>query len=344
MADLGRYEDVSCLIENTPLIKLNGFSQKYGCPIYAKVEGFNPGHSTKDRIVNFMLNRAEEEGLIKDGATIVEATSGNTGFSLAMLCAVKGYKCVLFVKDKVSADKIAMLKAMGADVRLCPAKVDPDSPESYYNQAKSYSETHDNCYYLNQNYNTNNAEAHYNSTGPEIWKQSEGKITHFVACLSTGGTISGSAKYLKEQNKEVEVIAVDSNGSALTEYFESGVKPTENKHKTRLEGVGKNIIPANVYFDQIDQFVQVKDEESAYAVRNLAQTEGIFAGYSSGAAVEGLKAISPQLNKNSFVVVLFPDHGSRYLSKVFSDQWMSENDFINEDDVYTNNELSNVIK
>ena len=332
MKDTGRHDDLSQMIGGTPLIKLRSLSKLYGCEVYCKYEGFNPGHSTKDRIVKFMLEKAEKEGVLKKGDTVIEATSGNTGFSLAMLCAIKGYHCVLFVKDKASKDKIGMLKAMGADVRLCPAAVDPEDPRSYYSQAKALASELPNSYYLNQNYNTNNAEAHYNSTGPEIWRQTEGKITHLVSVLSTGGTISGTAKFLKEQKPEVKVIAADSNGSALTEYFETGKKPEENRHKTYLEGVGKNIIPANVYFDKIDQFVQVDDERSAYCVRKLAVTEGILAGYSSGASLDGLHHISDQLDKNSFVVLLFHDHGSRYLSKVFNDEWMEEVGFDQEDE------------
>ncbi len=329
MEQLCRYEDILETIGNTPLIKLQGLSNHFQIPVYAKLESFNPGHSTKDRIARYMIEKAEREGRIKPGGTIIEATSGNTGFSIAMISSVKGYKCVLTVKDKVSKDKIALLKTMGAEVIMCPKDVAADDPRSYYETAKRLSKEIPNSFYLNQNYDPGNSEAHYYSTGPEVWRQTQGRITHFVACTSTGGTISGTGKYLKEQRPDVKVIGVDANGSVLEHYHQTGEYDPNIPGSTQLEGVGKNIIPGNVDFDTIDQFIKVGDRESAINARTLVKQEGILVGYSSGAAIEGMKKLGPQLNANDFVVLLFPDHGSRYLAKIYNDQWMKSQGFVN---------------
>ena len=323
------FDSVLDLIGNTPMIKLkkitSGFKGKY----LAKVEAFNPGHSSKDRIALYILEQAEKQGILKPGDTIIETTSGNTGFSIAMVSVIKGYDCILAVSSKSSADKIDMLKNMGAKVYVCPANVSADDPRSYYQVAKRLHEEIKGSVYINQYFNQLNIDAHYNSTGPEIWNQTEGKITHLVACSGTGGTISGTAKYLKEQNPNIKVIGVDAYGSVLKKYHETRAFDDKEIYPYRIEGLGKNLIPTATDFDVIDEFIKVTDEESAHTARELAQTEGLFVGYTSGAAMQALK----QLNEsNTFkdtdnVVVIFPDHGSRYMSKIYSDKWMNEQGF-----------------
>lgn len=325
----GTYNNVLELIGHTPLVKINKVGKEVPGEVYAKLECYNPGHSTKDRIAIHIIEEAERKGLLKPGATIVETTSGNTGFSVAMVSIVKGYKCILAVSDKTKEEKIAYLKALGARVFICPANVPADDPRSYYEVAKRIAAETPNSIYINQYFNKKNTEAHYLTTGPEIWEQTKGKITHLIGCCGTGGTLSGSARYLKEQNPEVKIIGVDAYGSILKKYHETGVVDKDEIYPYRIEGLGKNLVPTATDFDVIDKFIKVTDEESAYRTREIALKEGIMGGYTSGAAMQAYKQLASELTDDSHVVVLFPDHGSRYITKVFSDEWMKEQGFTN---------------
>jgi len=320
-------ESVLETIGNTPLVRLQNL-QGIRAKVLAKVEACNPGLSAKDRIVRYMVAKAEQLGKVKPGATIIEATSGNTGFSLALNCATKGYKCILTVSSKTSKEKIQGLKALGAEVIVCPKDVAPEDPRSYYSQAKSLAKRIPNSYYLNQNFNTDNMEAHYLTTGPEIWYQTGEKITHYVCCAGTGGTISGTGRYLKEQNPDIKVIAVDGEGSVLKKYHETGIYDRSVIRPIRIEGLGKTIIPANMDFAVIDEFMRVSDKNAALKVRELAKEEGLFVGYSSGAALQAVYQMADELTEDDVVVILLSDHGSRYLSKIFNDLWMKEQGFI----------------
>lgn len=323
------FDNVLDLVGKTPLIKLNKIASKFKGNFYAKVESFNPGHSSKDRIALYIIEQAEKKGILSPGDTIIETTSGNTGFSIAMVSIIKGYDCVLAVSSKSSADKIDMLKTMGAKVYVCPAHVSADDPRSYYQVAKRLHEEIKGSVYINQYFNELNIDAHYKSTGPEIWNQTEGKITHLVACSGTGGTISGTAKYLKEQNPNIKVIGVDAFGSVIKKYHETREFDEKEIYPYRIEGLGKNLIPTATDFDVIDEFVKVTDEESAHTARAIAKTEGLFVGYTSGAAMQAIKQLGEQgeFKRGDNVVVIFPDHGSRYMSKVYSDKWMNEQGF-----------------
>jgi cystathionine beta-synthase len=320
------------LIGNTPLLKLNKLTENYQGSFYAKMEAFNPGHSAKDRIAAFIIDEAERTGILKKGSTIIETTSGNTGFSIAMVSIVKGYKCILAVSSKSSQDKIDMLRCMGAEVYVCPAHVSADDPRSYYEVAKRLHQETENSIYINQYFNKLNIEAHYRTTGPEIWEQTKGQITHFIACSGTGGTISGTARFLKEMNPEIRVIGVDAYGSVLKKYHETGKIDKNEIYPYRIEGLGKNLIPDATDFDIIDTFIKVTDKESALTAREIARSEGIFAGYTSGAVIQAVKQLHAggEFNKDSKVVVIFPDHGSRYMSKVYSDKWMEAQGFLEE--------------
>lgn len=328
MRHLNRYDNILDLIGKTPMVKLRKMSELSRTHVYAKMECFNPGQSVKDRIAYHMINRAEMDGKLRKGSTIIEATSGNTGFSVAMISAMKGYKCILTVKDKASEDKVKMIKALGAKVIKCPSGVPGNHPDSYYSRAQKLSEEIPGAYYLNQNFDKGNSEAHYLTTGPEIWEQSEGRITHFVASASTGGTISGAGKFLKERNPNIKIYGVDSEASILKQYHETGTY-TEPKTSSSLEGVGKNIIPSNVNFEIIDEFIKVSDRDSSMAARYLARTEGIMAGYSSGAVLAALWQLRSTIEVGDFLVVLFPDHGSRYLTKIYDPVWLRRMGFIN---------------
>ncbi|WP_250436675.1 PLP-dependent cysteine synthase family protein [Hanstruepera flava] len=323
------FDNVLDLIGNTPLIKLNTITESLKGKYFAKVEAFNPGHSSKDRIALYIIEQAEKKGILKPGDTIIETTSGNTGFSIAMVSIIKGYNCILAVSSKSSADKIDMLKTMGAKVYVCPAHVSADDPRSYYQVAKRLHEEIKGSVYINQYFNELNIDAHYSSTGPEIWNQTEGKITHLVACSGTGGTISGTAKYLKEQNPNIKIIGVDAYGSVLKKYHETREFDEKEIYPYRIEGLGKNLIPSATEFDVIDEFVKVTDEESAHTAREIAKTEGLFVGYTSGAAMQAVKQLNDDevFGPNDVVVVIFPDHGSRYMSKIYSDKWMNEQGF-----------------
>lgn len=327
--DIQAYNSVLELIGNTPLVKLNRIVEGIPGNFYAKVESFNPGHSTKDRIALYIIEEAESRGILKPGDTIVETTSGNTGFSLAMVSIIKGYECVLAVSSKSSKDKIDTLKNMGAKIYVCPANVSADDPRSYYQVARRLHSEIKGSLYINQYFNELNIDAHYKSTGPEIWEQTGGQITHFVACSGTGGTISGTARYLKEQNPNIKVLGVDAFGSVLKKYHETREFDEKEIYPYRIEGLGKNLIPTATDFDVIDKFVKVSDEESAHTARELVLKEGMFLGYTSGAAIQGIKAFAEEgeFDSDSKVVVILPDHGSRYLSKVFSDDWMNQQGF-----------------
>lgn len=324
------FDNVLGLIGNTPLIKLNKITSNFKGDYLAKVEAFNPGHSSKDRIALYIIEEAERKGIIKPGDTIVETTSGNTGFSIAMVSIIKGYKCILAVSSKSSADKIDMLRTMGAKVYVCPAHVSADDPRSYYEVAKRLHQEVKGSVYINQYFNELNIQAHYKTTGPEIWRQTDGKITHLVACSGTGGTISGTAKYLKEQNPKIKVIGVDAFGSVLKKFHETKEFDAEEIYPYRIEGLGKNLIPTATNFDIIDKFVKVTDEESAHSAREIARTEGLFVGYTSGAAIQAIKQLEAdgEFKEEDVIVTIFPDHGSRYMSKIYSDKWMEEQGFL----------------
>lgn len=328
-------DSVLDVIGHTPMIRLKSISKFAGCTVLAKVEGFNPGLSTKDRVAIEVIERAEKEGKILPGGTIIESTSGNTGFSLAMACIVKGYQCILTIPDKSAEEKISQLKALGARVVVCPSSVAPEDPMSYYSQAQRISEEIKNSFYVNQYFNAANRIAHYKSTGPEIWQQSGGLVTHYIATCGTGGTLSGVAQYLKEQNSEIEVIGVDAFGSILKKYHETGEVDMNESYPYTLEGVGKNIIPSNVQFQLIDRFLKVDDKNSAFRARQLAKREGIFAGYSSGAALQAVYQLRNELRPEHIVVVLLPDHGSKYLSKIYNNGWMQKQGFIRSISKYT---------
>ncbi len=313
------------------MVRLNTVTKDIPAKVYAKLESCNPGHSTKDRIALHIIENAEKKGLLTSESVIVETTSGNTGFSVAMVSIVKGYQCILAVSDKTKAEKIAYLKALGAQVYVCPANVAAEDPRSYYEVAKRIAEETPNSVYINQYFNELNIEAHYQTTGPEIWEQTEGKITHLFACTGTGGTLSGSAKYLKEKNPDIKIIGVDADGSILKGYHETGnINPLDIK-PYQIEGMGKNLLPSALLFDKIDEFVKVNDEMSAYRTREIALKEAIMGGYTCGAVTQALiqYANSHPFKESDLVVLIFPDHGSRYITKVYSDQWMAQQGFVN---------------
>lgn len=323
------YSNVLELIGNTPMVRLNKVVEGIPAKIYAKLEAFNPGHSVKDRIALHIIEEAERKGILKTGATIVETTSGNTGFSLAMISIIRGYQCILAVSDKTKPEKIAFLKALGAKVYVCPANVAADDPRSYYEVAKRIASQTPNSIYINQYFNELNIDAHYQTTGKEIWEQTEGKITHLFACTGTGGTLSGAAKYIKEKNPNVKIIGIDADGSILKTYHETGEINQSEIHSYQIEGLGKNLIPDTVLFDKIDEYIRVHDEDSAYMTREIALKEAIMGGYTTGAVIQGLKqyAEKNRLKEDDFIVVIFPDHGSKYMTKVYSDEWMAEQGF-----------------
>ena len=328
--NIDAHENILALIGNTPLIKLNKSVKDYKGKFFAKYEANNPGHSNKDRIALHIVETAEKEGLINENTTIIETSSGNTGFSLSMVAMVKGYKCIVAVSNKSSKDKIDMLKAMGAEVHVCPASVPAKDPRSYYEVAKRIHKETPGSIYINQYFNELNVEAHYQTTGPEIWEQTNGKITHLVAAAGTGGTISGVGKYLKEQNPAIKILGVDAFGSVLKKYHETGKFDENEIGPYRIEGLGKNLIPSATNFDVIDVFEKVTDKSSAFKAREIVKKEGIFPGYTSGAVMQATEQYEQKgmFDKNSHVVLIFPDHGSRYMNKIYSDIWMKEQGFL----------------
>jgi len=318
------------LVGETPLVKLNRVAKHFKGSYFAKLEAFNPGLSQKDRIALHIIENAEKKGIIKKNSTIVETTSGNTGYSLAMISLVKGYKCILAVSDKSSQDKIDLLKTMGADVHVCPANVPADDSRSYYEVAKRiHKETKDSVY-INQYFNELNIDAHYKTTGPEIWQQTQGKITHLVVASGTGGTISGTGRYLKEQNPNIKILGVDAVGSVLKKYHETGKLDMNEVSPYKIEGLGKNLIPTATDFSVIDEYQKVTDKDAAFASKEILNNEGIFCGYTCGAVLQATKQYNDlgYFNDNSFVVLVFPDHGSRYMNKIYSDSWMKEQGFV----------------
>mgnify|MGYP000244885634 CR=1 FL=1 len=320
------YESVLDLVGNTPLVSLQKIASPMFGRFFAKLEAFNPGHSAKDRTALYIINDAEKRGLLTPGGVIVETTSGNTGYSIAMIAAIRGYRCILAVTDKSSQDKIDMLKALGAEVHVCPASVAADDPRSYYEVAKRIHKETPNSIYINQYFNPLNTEAHCQWTGREIWEQTAGEITHLVACSGTGGTLSGIAQYLKGKNPEVKIIGVDADGSLIKKYFDTGEVDKNELHPYYIEGLGKNLIPGALDISVIDEFVKVNDVESALMARHISRTTGIFCGYTCGAAwvaTEKYNQMHP-FSKDSVVVVVFPDHGSRYMNKIYNDLWLEE--------------------
>ena len=322
------YNNILETIGNTPMVKLNKVVEGVPCTVLGKIETFNPGHSIKDRMALKMLEDAEAAGKIKPGGTIIECTSGNTGMGLAIAGAVKGYKCIFTTNDKQSKEKIDILKALGAEVVVCPTNVGPDDPKSYYSVARKLSEEIPNSYWFNQYDNLSNRQAHYESTGPEIWEQTEGKITHLVVGVGTGGTISGTAKYLKEQNPDIKIWGIDTYGSVFKKYHETGEFDENEIYPYITEGIGEDILPKNVDFDLIDHFEKVSDKDGALGARALAEKEGILLGYSCGSALQGLLQMKDQLKPDDLVVIIFHDHGSRYVNKVYNDDWMKERGFL----------------
>ncbi len=315
-------------IGNTPLIQINKLARELPCLLLAKYETFNPGNSVKDRMALKMTEDAEADGRLRSGGTIIEGTSGNTGMGLALAAIIKGYKCVFVVTDKQSKEKTDILKAVGAKVLICPANVPPDDPRSYYSVSRKLAEETENAWYVNQYDNPSNAKAHYESTGPEIWEQTEGKITHFIAGVGTGGTISGAGKYLKEQNPDVKIWGVDTYGSVFKKYHETGIFDENEIYPYVTEGIGEDILPQNVDFNVIDGFTKVTDKDAAVYTRLLAKKEGMFLGNSAGAAMKGVLQLKKHLNKDDVAVVLFHDHGSRYVGKMFNDDWMRKMGYI----------------
>ncbi len=315
-------------IGNTPLIKLNKITRDLPGTILAKVDYFNPGNSIKDRMALKMLEVAEQEGKIKPGGTIIECTSGNTGMGLALAACVKGYKCIFTTTDKQSKEKMDILKAVGAEVIVCPTNVDPDDPRSYYSVARRLAREIPNSFHCNQYDNLANRLAHYETTGPELWKQTDGKITHLVCTAGTGGTVTGTAMYLKEKNPDIQVWAIDVYGSLLTKYFRTGEIDMNEVHPYISEGFGEDFVPENYDMSVIDHFEQVTDKDGAIMARRIAKEEGLFCGYSAGSCLQGLMQLKDRLKKDDVVVCIFHDHGSRYVAKIYNDQWMMERGFL----------------
>ena len=319
-------------IGNTPLVKLNKLTEDLPCLVLSKYETFNPGNSVKDRMALQMIEDAEADGRLKPGGTIIEGTSGNTGMGLALAAIVKGYKCIFVISDKQSKEKMDILRAVGAEVVVCPTDVEPSDPRSYYSVSKRLGEETPNSWYVNQYDNPSNCKAHFLTTGPEIWKQTEGKVTHFVVGVGTGGTISGVGSYLKmkakEEGKTVKVWGIDTYGSVFKKYHETGIFDENEIYPYITEGIGEDILPQNVNFDIIDGFTKVTDKDAAVYTQKLAKEEGMFLGNSAGAAIKGVLQLKEHFKKDDVVVVLFHDHGSRYVGKMFNDNWMREKGFI----------------
>ena len=325
------YNNVLETIGNTPLIRINALCKDVKATVLAKVETTNPGNSVKDRMALQMIEDAEKDGRLKPGGTVIEGTSGNTGMGLALACIIKGYQLVCVLSDKQSKEKMDILRAVGAEVHVCPTNVAPDDPRSYYSVSKRLATEIPNSWYVNQYDNPSNTKAHYLQTGPEIWEQTEGKITHFVVGVGTGGTISGVGKYLKEQNPAIKIWGIDTYGSVFKKYHETGIFDENEIYPYITEGIGEDILPKNVNFDVIDRFEKVTDKDGAVYQRRLAKEEGIFVGNSAGSAIKGILQLKEELNEEDVVVVLFHDHGSRYVGKMFNDDWMRDRGFLAEE-------------
>ncbi len=321
------FENITELIGNTPLVKLNKVNESEAL-VLAKVETFNPGHSIKDRMALKMIKDAEKKGLLKPNGTIIEGTSGNTGMGLALVAIQKGYKCIFVLADKQSKEKMDILRAVGAEVKVCPTNVEPEDPRSYYSVSKRLAKEIPNSWYVNQYDNPSNAKAHYETTGPEIWSQTQGKITHLVVGVGTGGTISGTAKYLKEKNSNIKIWGIDTYGSVFKKYHETGVFDEKEIYPYITEGIGEDILPKNVDFNIIDYFEKVSDKDGAIMARRISREEGIMVGYSAGSAIAAINQLKNKLSKKDVVVVIFHDHGTRYINKIFNDDWMKKNKFI----------------
>jgi cystathionine beta-synthase len=325
------YNNILETIGNTPLVKLNSIVKEIPALVLGKIETFNPGHSIKDRMALKMVEDAEKEGKIKPGGTIIECTSGNTGMGIALAAAVKGYKCIFTTNDKQSKEKLDMLRAVGAEVIVCPTNVSPTDPKSYYSIAEKLSKEIPNSFWCNQYDNLSNTQAHYESTGPEIWDQTEGKITHLIVGVGTGGTISGTAKFLKEKNPKINIWGIDTYGSVFKKYHETGEFDEDEIYPYITEGIGEDILPKNVDFTLIDHFEKVSDKDGAIFARKLAREEGLLLGYSAGSAIAGLLQLKNKLSQDDVVVVIFHDHGSRYVGKIFNDDWMRDRGFLDKE-------------
>lgn len=325
------YNNILETIGNTPLVKLNSVAKDIPALVLGKIETFNPGHSIKDRMAVKMIDDAEKSGLLKPGGTIIECTSGNTGMGLALVACVRGYKSIFTSSDKQSKEKFDILRALGAEVIVCPTNVEPDDPRSYYAIAKRLSQEIPNSFWCNQYDNLSNRTAHYESTGPEIWQQTDGKITHLVVGVGTGGTVSGTAKYLKEQNPNIKIWGIDTYGSVFKKYKETGIFDPKEIYPYITEGIGEDILPANVDFSLIDGFEKVTDKDGALMARRLAKEEGILLGYSAGSAMAGAIQLKDHFKKDDVVVIIFHDHGTRYIGKIFNDDWMRDRGFLEDE-------------
>ncbi|MEM6344144.1 MAG: pyridoxal-phosphate dependent enzyme [Bacteroidota bacterium] len=333
------YPNIVATIGDTPLVKLNQVADHIKATVVAKVEYFNPGNSIKDRIAIKMVEDAERSGKLKPGGTIIEGTSGNTGMGLALAAIVKGYRCIFTMADKQSQEKIDILRAVGAEVIVCPTAVEPEDPRSYYSVSARLAKEIPNSIYMNQYDNLSNWQAHYEGTGPEIWKQTEGKITHLVAGMGTCGTIVGISRYLKEQNPDIQVVGIDTYGSVFKKLHETGEFDEKEIYSYLTEGIGEDIVPENCDMSVIDKIIKVTDQDSALMTRKMARTEGLFIGWSCGSAVHGALEYARDLPKDALVVVILPDHGTRYLGKVYNDVWMQNHDFLTQDSILTAGEI-----
>ncbi|HEY0897848.1 MAG TPA: pyridoxal-phosphate dependent enzyme [Sphingobacteriaceae bacterium] len=325
------YNNILETIGNTPLVKLNNVTAGIKATVLAKIETTNPGNSIKDRMALKMIEDAEKAGLLKPGGTIIEGTSGNTGMGLALAAVIKGYKCIFTTTDKQSKEKVDALRAFGAEVIVCPTNVDPEDPRSYYSVSSRLEREVPNSWKPNQYDNLSNSQAHYEQTGPEIWEQTEGKITHLVVGVGTGGTISGTARYLKEKNPALQVWGIDTYGSVFKKYKETGEFDKNEIYPYITEGIGEDFLPQNVDFSLIDLFEKVTDKDAALMTREIARKEAIFAGNSSGSAVAGLMQLKDRLSENDVVVIIFPDHGSRYMGKMYNEDWLRERGFLQDE-------------
>lgn len=325
------YNNILETIGNTPLVKLNSITRDIKATVLAKIETTNPGNSIKDRMAVKMIEDAERDGKLKPGGIIIEGTSGNTGMGLAIVAVIKGYKCIFTTTDKQSKEKVDALRAFGAEVIVCPTNVDPEDPRSYYSVSTRLEREVPNSWKPNQYDNLSNTQAHYEQTGPEIWKQTEGKITHLVVGVGTGGTISGAGKYLKEQNPNIKVWGIDTYGSVFKKYKETGELDKNEIYPYITEGIGEDFLPKNVDFNIIDRFEKVTDKDAALMTREIARKEGIFAGNSAGSALAGLMQLRNELKEGDVVVIIFHDHGSRYMGKMYNEDWLRERGFLSDE-------------